>query len=80
MVAGRDSSRPPRAAVAKDSVSRSPRGADPDHPVVTIETSLGTLTVRLDAVHAPGTVRNFLNYVTDDFYANTLVHYVAPAK
>jgi cyclophilin family peptidyl-prolyl cis-trans isomerase len=34
----------------------------------------------LDGIRAPGTVRNFLNYVNDGFYENTLVHYVAPDK
>jgi cyclophilin family peptidyl-prolyl cis-trans isomerase len=34
----------------------------------------------LDGNHAPGTVRNFLNYANDGFYENTLVHYVDPGK
>ena len=50
---------------------------DARHPVVRIDTNLGAITLRLDAVEAPGTVRNFLNYVADGFYANTLFHYVA---
>jgi cyclophilin family peptidyl-prolyl cis-trans isomerase len=55
-----------------------PRGEslDPQHPVVEIGTNLGAIRVRLDAVNAPGTVRNFLNYVSDGFYADTLFHYV----
>ena len=47
-------------------------------PVVQIETSLGSITVRLDAIQAPGTVSNFLDYVNSHFYDNTLVHYVKP--
>jgi len=58
------------------------RGAslDPQHPVIEIETNLGAIRVRLDAVNAPGTVRNFLNYVNDGFYADTLFHYIAADK
>ena len=53
---------------------------DREHPVVRIETSQGSITVRLDAVRAPGTVRNFLTYAREGFYDNTLVHYVDPGK
>jgi cyclophilin family peptidyl-prolyl cis-trans isomerase len=49
-------------------------------PVIRIDTTLGEITVRLDGIQAPGTVRNFLNYVNDGFYENTLVHYVDPGK
>jgi cyclophilin family peptidyl-prolyl cis-trans isomerase len=54
--------------------------ADLETPSVKFETSAGSITVKLDGVHSPGTVRNFLNYVNDRFYDNTLVHYVAPDK
>jgi peptidyl-prolyl cis-trans isomerase B (cyclophilin B) len=59
-----------------------PRGEslDPQHPVVAIDTNLGAIRVRLDAVNAPGTVGNFLNYVNDGFYSDTLIHYVAADK
>jgi cyclophilin family peptidyl-prolyl cis-trans isomerase len=53
---------------------------DRQRPVVRIETSEGEITIRLDAVQAPGTVRNFLNYAGEGFYDNTLVHYVDPGK
>jgi len=53
---------------------------DPLHPVVEIDTNRGAIRVKLDAVNAPGTVQNFLNCVTDGFYANTLFHYVDPGK
>jgi cyclophilin family peptidyl-prolyl cis-trans isomerase len=53
---------------------------DLEHPVVRIDTNLGAITVRLDAVRAPGTVRNFLNYMSDGFYSNTLFHYVDAEK
>ena len=48
--------------------------------MVEIDTNLGAIRVQLDAVNAPGTVRNFLNYVGDGFYDDTLFHYVAPDK
>jgi cyclophilin family peptidyl-prolyl cis-trans isomerase len=51
-----------------------------EKPVVKIETSAGTITVELDGVLAPGTVRNFLNCVNEGFYDNTLVHYVDSGK
>jgi cyclophilin family peptidyl-prolyl cis-trans isomerase len=57
-----------------------PKKIDLKEPVVEIETSAGKITIRLDGVRAPGTVRNFLNYVNDGFYDNTLVHYVDPGK
>lgn len=50
------------------------------HPVIRMETNQGAITIRLDAAHAPGTVRNFLNYVNEGFYDNTLIHYVDADK
>jgi cyclophilin family peptidyl-prolyl cis-trans isomerase len=57
-----------------------PSKAELENPVVRIETSAGAITVRLDGVRAPGTTRNFLNYVNDKFYDNTIVHFVDPGK
>jgi peptidyl-prolyl cis-trans isomerase A (cyclophilin A) len=37
-------------------------------------TSLGTLLIELEATKAPVTVKNFLAYVQDGFYANTVFH------
>jgi peptidyl-prolyl cis-trans isomerase A (cyclophilin A)/peptidyl-prolyl cis-trans isomerase B (cyclophilin B) len=46
-------------------------------PVVTIKTSLGEISVRLDAEKAPITVDNFLvNYVDNEYYDETVFHYV----
>jgi peptidyl-prolyl cis-trans isomerase A (cyclophilin A) len=53
---------------------------DPEHPIVLIDTSVGKIRVRLDAVNAPATVWSFLNYVRDGFYTNTLIHYVDADK
>jgi cyclophilin family peptidyl-prolyl cis-trans isomerase len=55
-----------------------PNKIDLVHPVVAIDTSEGAIIVRLDAENAPGTVRNFLDYVNEGFYSNTLIHYVVP--
>ena len=56
------------------------KSVDLEKPVIQIDTSAGSITVQLDGVRAPGTVRNFLNYANDGFYENTLVHYVDPGK
>lgn len=45
-------------------------------PSVSIETTLGNMTVELDAEHAPGTVVNFVDYVNDGFYNGTTFHRV----
>ncbi|MCC6641729.1 MAG: peptidyl-prolyl cis-trans isomerase [Deltaproteobacteria bacterium] len=44
--------------------------------VVVISTSLGDVTVELDAEKAPKTVANFLSYVDDGFYDDTIFHRV----
>ena len=71
------------AAATVDSGAQTPgppKKRDLEHPVVKIETTAGAITVKLDAVRAPGTTRNFLNYVDDKFYDDTLVHFVEPGK
>ncbi len=51
--------------------------ADPRHPVVKIETSLGDMTVELDGVNAELTVSHFLtNYVDVGYYTHTIFHQV----
>ena len=47
-------------------------------PVVEMKTTLGTVTIELDAEKAPITVQNFLQYVKDKFYDNTVFHRVIP--
>jgi cyclophilin family peptidyl-prolyl cis-trans isomerase len=46
------------------------------NPVVAIETSMGTIKVELFEDKAPGTVKNFLKYVEDKHYDNTIFHRV----
>ncbi|MEW6562594.1 MAG: peptidylprolyl isomerase [Pseudomonadota bacterium] len=44
--------------------------------MVKLHTSLGTITLELDAEKAPVTVKNFLDYVNSGFYSNTVFHRV----
>lgn len=46
-------------------------------PQVTLVTTLGTLVLELNPTAAPISVSNYLQYVHDDFYINTLIHRVA---
>jgi cyclophilin family peptidyl-prolyl cis-trans isomerase len=48
------------------------------NPVVTLETSKGTIVLELDAAKAPATVANFLAYVKAGFYNGTIFHRVIP--
>ena len=45
-------------------------------PVVVMETNKGTIKIELDPAKAPGTVKNFLQYVDDKFYDGTIFHRV----
>lgn len=47
-----------------------------DQPLVLLETSSGDILLELDPEKAPITVRNFLSYVDEGFYANTIFHRV----
>lgn len=51
-----------------------PRGAY--FPTVVLKTSLGILTVKLDPQAAPRTVNNFLHYVENGLYDQTIFHQV----
>jgi cyclophilin family peptidyl-prolyl cis-trans isomerase len=44
------------------------------NPVVALETAMGTIKVQLDAVKAPITTKNFLDYVNAGFYNGTIIH------
>jgi peptidyl-prolyl cis-trans isomerase B (cyclophilin B) len=46
--------------------------------MVSLETSLGTIELKLDENAAPATVANFLQYVRDGHYDNTVFHRVIP--
>jgi cyclophilin family peptidyl-prolyl cis-trans isomerase len=45
---------------------------------VVMTTSLGEVTIALDAQNAPVTVENFLSYVDDGYYSGTIFHRVIP--
>jgi cyclophilin family peptidyl-prolyl cis-trans isomerase len=70
----------PAASTREPAAVEKPKEIDRERPVVRIDTNQGAITLRLDAVNAPGTVRNFLNYATSGFYDNTIVHYVDPGQ
>ena len=44
--------------------------------IVDFKTNLGEFSILLDEMKAPKTVKNFLNYVENDFYDNTIFHRV----
>ncbi|MDH5858600.1 peptidyl-prolyl cis-trans isomerase [Lampropedia aestuarii] len=46
------------------------------NPQVELQTSLGNLTIELDAAKAPISTENFLNYVRSGHYDNTIFHRV----
>jgi peptidyl-prolyl cis-trans isomerase A (cyclophilin A) len=48
------------------------------NPVVVLDTSEGAITLELEAAKAPKTVENFLKYVDDGFYNDTVFHRVIP--
>ena len=46
------------------------------NPVVRIETSMGEIVLELDAVNAPISTANFVDYANDGFYEGTIFHRV----
>src|SRR5262249_48431937 len=50
----------------------------PGNPVVTIETSMGPITIELFKDQAPVSTENFLHYVRDGFYPGPVWHRVVP--
>ncbi|MDX2481406.1 MAG: peptidylprolyl isomerase [Desulfuromusa sp.] len=47
-------------------------------PIVKMETNKGQITIELNAEKAPISTENFLNYVRDGFYGQTIFHRVIP--
>ncbi|MHC4639902.1 MAG: peptidylprolyl isomerase [Planctomycetota bacterium] len=45
---------------------------------VKLETSMGNIVIELEEEAAPGTVKNFLRYVEENFYDGTIFHRVIP--
>jgi peptidyl-prolyl cis-trans isomerase B (cyclophilin B) len=48
------------------------------NPRVLLSTSLGDVTLEIDATRAPGTCSNFLEYVTSGHFDGTIFHRVIP--
>ena len=44
--------------------------------MIRLETSMGTIDIELDHTNTPNTAKNFLRYVEEGFYDNTLFHRV----
>lgn len=64
-------------AFAQDAKEAKPAGAaDPLHPKVKIETSMGDIVVELDGEKAPLSTANFLDYANEKFYDGTVFHRV----
>jgi peptidyl-prolyl cis-trans isomerase A (cyclophilin A) len=63
------------AAIAIGAAFSSPTGAG---TLVQINTSLGAIKLKLNDEVTPATVTNFLNYVSDGDYTNTIVHRSVP--
>ena len=71
------------AAPATPPAAEPPPKPVPTGPVVVLEvaqgrTTLGTITIALDAEKAPVSVRNFLKYVRSGHYEGTVFHRVMP--
>jgi cyclophilin family peptidyl-prolyl cis-trans isomerase len=78
------SENPPAASIGAgtgaSASSKSAKSAQADydakHPQVVIDTSLGSITLRLDAEKSPITVANFLYYAEKGLYNQTIFHQV----
>lgn len=64
---------PPTSAAPRPKPARPPENL---HPKVAFSTSLGEVVLQLDAEKAPQTVRNFLTYVHEGHFDQTLFHQV----
>lgn len=65
-----------KSAAEKDKASKPLGQHGPYYPTVVLKTSLGDLTIKLDPQAAPRTVNNFLHYVENGFYNQTIFHQV----
>ena len=60
------------------------KGAQPmndesaNNPQVLLETTMGNITIELDMQNAPDTSANFLAYVDDGYFVDTIFHRVIP--
>ena len=56
-------------------IAKDPETTD-NSPHVVMDTSMGEIIIELDALNAPITVKNFLNYVASKHYDKTIFHRV----
>src|SRR4029078_5258161 len=78
---GRQSTKPGQAPPGTRPVQAPPLQAPadapaPGNPVVVVSTSLGDITLELFKDRAPVSVENFLQYVSEGFYPDTVFHRV----
>lgn len=66
------------AVVTITAITAGPNPAAADNPIVSIETTAGTITAELFADQSPKTVENFLQYARDGFFKGTVFHRVIP--
>jgi cyclophilin family peptidyl-prolyl cis-trans isomerase len=59
-------------------IAATPAPAPPAGPQATIETSLGTIVIALDAAHAPVAVKNFIRYAREKHFDGTVFYRVIP--
>jgi len=64
--------------VEKKTVSKEAKDMDSEPKKVKLETSMGSIVIELDAKAAPVTVKNFLRYVEEGFFDETIFHRVIP--
>jgi len=51
---------------------------DETNPTVLIETTMGNITIELDAKNAPNSTENFLAYVESGYFVDTIFHRIIP--
>jgi cyclophilin family peptidyl-prolyl cis-trans isomerase len=61
---------------SNDAADSAKTAHDPLHPRAIIHTSLGDITLKLDAGQAPISVENFLNYIEQGHYDSTIFHQI----
>lgn len=69
---------PNTSSESNTAAQQQPTAPQPANPVVVLTTSMGTISIELDATHAPLSTSNFLAYVDKKFYDGTIFHRVIP--
>jgi len=66
------------SAATVQAADPSPKSSPSKNPSVLMKTSMGEITIELDQLQAPISVKNFLDYVDSKFYDGTIYHRVIP--